>query len=265
MEYYVFPAQESNVSVQQPNTPVSGEHARHTSTVLVPQQNMFLSAIMSALRNPSMKSMHEKWCNMVTSCLPYFGENLKQISISVIHQICNNIEEIASNYKNAEIEGELCSDYAVTQLESLTILCHYCLLDSTQTINQSNIPNSTTTPLSNPSEILNNLVNAFFSPVANDLHSSNKHTSDNYQTARKTILSHMPRIISSVAKLWQTIVTLEKDYTNVYGNIKIVKQQLLEFLSPISLHHSGSFVAAVAVTWYERRNVFSNLKTVSLF
>lgn len=49
---------------------------------------------MSALRQQNMKNLQEKWLNMVTSCLPYFGENLKQISISVIHQICNNIEDI---------------------------------------------------------------------------------------------------------------------------------------------------------------------------
>lgn len=259
LEYHVFPTnQETATTVQSPTTPVNGEHVNYTPTVLIPQQQIFLSAVMSALRHQSMKNLHEKWCNMVTSCLPYFGENLKQISLSVIHQICNNIEEIAVNYKDCQVEGEFCSDYAVTQLESLTILCHYCLLDS----NQNNTSNSNT-PLSNTSEILNNLVNAFFSPMANDLNTSNKQNSDHYQSARKTVLSHMPRVISSVAKLWQTVVNLESDYSGVYGNIKVVKQQLLEFLSPISVHHSASFLAAVAVTWFERRNIFSNVKTVS--
>lgn len=265
LEYHVFPTtQETTTTVQSPAAAsVNGEHVSYTPTVLIPQQQIFLSAIMSALRHQNMKNLHEKWCNMVTSCLPYFGENLKQISLSVIHQICNNIEEIAVNYKDCQVEGELCSDYAVTQLESLTILCHYCLLDSSQTTGQSSstTPNAST-PLSNPSEILNNLVNAFFSPMANDLNASNKQNSDHYQSARKTVLSHMPRIISSVAKLWQTVVGLESDYSGVYGNMKVVKQQLLEFLSPISVHHSASFLAAVAVTWFERRNIFSNVKTV---
>lgn len=261
LEHHVFQNQESLIS-QPPTTPVNAEHVTHTPAVLIPQQQMFLSAIMSALRNQHTKNLHEKWCNMVTSCLPYFGENLKQISISVIHQICNNIEEVAGNYKSSKIDGDVCSDYAVTQLESLTILCHYCLLDSSQTVNQANTPNPSSTPLSNPGEILNNLVNAFFSPMANDLHSA-KQNADCYQNARKTVLSHMPRIISSVAKLWQTIVGLEGDYNGVYGNAKVVKQQLLEFLSPISVHHSGSFVAAVAVTWFERKSIFSNVKMVS--
>ncbi|XP_072393465.1 protein DOP1 homolog isoform X2 [Diabrotica undecimpunctata] len=235
--------------------------ALNSSVVLIPQQQIFLSAVMSALRQQSIKYLHENWLYMITSCLPYFGDNLKQISISVIHQICDNVEKIATNYNMPELENELCSDYAVTQLEALTMLCHYCLLDSSQTVNQ-NVPTNSTTPLTNPGEIINNLFNVFFTPLGSDINFSSKQNSDHYQSARKTILSHMPRIISSVAKLWQTIVNLENDYNGVYGNSKIVKQQLLEFLSPISVHHSTSFLAAISVAWYERRNPFSSVKTV---
>ncbi|XP_063920808.1 protein dopey-1 homolog isoform X2 [Zophobas morio] len=264
LEYHVFTTVKPvSASSQESTTPSTGEHLNYTPTILIPQQNIFLSAVMSALRHNNMKNLQEKWLNMITSCLPYFGENIKQISISVIHQICNNIEEIASKYTQSEIEGELCSDYAVTQLESLTILCHYCLLDSSQTVNHLNAPVNSSTPVSNPGEIFNNLVSAFFSPVGLDyIHSNSKQNSDHYQNARKTILSHMPRIISSVAKLWQTIVNLENDNNGVYGNSKVVKQQLLEFLSPISVNHGASFLAAIAVAWYERRNLFTNIKTV---
>lgn len=259
LEYHVFPAsQESTTAIQPPTPSSNGERASYASTVLIPQQQIFLSAIMSALRHQNMKNLHEKWCNMVTLCLPYFGENLKQISLSVIHQICNNIEEIAANYKDRRAEGEPCSDYAVTQLESLTILCHYCLLDSSQNGGAS----GASAPLSNPSEILSNLVSAFFSPMASDPGSSNRQNSDHYQSARKAVLGHMPRVISSVARLWQAVVGLEGDRGGVCGNGRVVKQQLLEFLSPISVHHSASFLAAVAVTWYERRNIFCNVKTV---
>lgn len=243
----------------QPESTNAGETIK-SSIILIPQQQIFLSAIMSALRHQNMKQIHEKWLYMVTSCLPFFGENLKQISISVIHQICNNIEDIAVNYVKNELSHELCSDYAVTQLEALTVLCHYCLLDSSQTVNQ-NVPS---TPTSNPAgEIINNLVNAFFSPLNSDINLA-KQNSDNYQNARKTILSHMPRIISSLAKLWQTIINLENEYNGVYGNSKVVKQQLLEFLSPVSVHHGASFLAAISVAWYERRNPFTNVKTVRI-
>ncbi|XP_017772866.1 PREDICTED: protein dopey-1 homolog isoform X2 [Nicrophorus vespilloides] len=235
---------------------ISGEHLTYAPTILIPQQSMFLSAILSALRHQNMKSLHQNWCNMVTSCLPYFGDNLKDISMSVVHQICFNLEKLADAYKAKDLGGELCADYATTQLESLTILVHYCLLDSTQTANQ-NLPVNSTQNTNNTSEILNNLVSAFFSPNG-DLSKNN----DNYLNARKCILSHMPKIISSVAKLWQTIVGIEGDYCGIFGHSKVVKQQLLEFLSPIAVHHSSSFLAAVAVAWHERRNPFTNVKTV---
>lgn len=259
MEHSLYPQTSSTTEA---NTSTNnGDLYTPTPTVLVPQQQIFLSAVMSALRNQCMRNLHEKWLNMITSCLPYFGDNLKQITISVIHQICNNIEQIATNYKKTIIEDELCSDYAVTQLEALTILCHYCLLDSTQTVNQ-NVPNTTNSNnTSNPGEILNNLVNVFFSPLSSDINFTKQNT-DYYQNARKTILSHMPRIISSVSKLWQTICNLENEHNTVYGNAKIVKQQLLEFLSPIAVHHGASFLAAVAVAWFERRNLFTSVKTV---
>ncbi|XP_066256222.1 protein dopey-1 homolog isoform X2 [Euwallacea similis] len=262
LEHSIFPAPKSALAQVNADAP-SGEHLNYKPTVLIPKQQIFLSAILSALRNENMRNMHEKWLNMVCCCLPYFGDNLKQISMSVIHQVCNNIEKIASSYKASKLDDfELGADYTVVQLESLTILCHYCLLDATQTINQ-NVPPSAITPTgTNPGEILNNLMNVFFSPLGTDINFSTKQNSDHYQLARKTILSHMPRIISSVAKLWQTVVGLEVECDSVYGSSKIVKQQLLEFLSPIAVHHGASFLAAMAVAWYERRNHFSSIKAV---
>lgn len=256
LEHNVNNDKTASAELKSPTT--NGEHLTYTPAILIPQQPMFLTAIMSALRHQNMKCLHQNWTTMVTASLPYFGENLKQISLSVLSQICSNIEKLADNYRSIELAGQLCSDYAITQLESLTVLCHYCLLDTSQT-------NQNSSPMSNPSEIFNNLMNAFFSPLPNSANVLLKQNSDHYKNARKIILSHMPRILSSVAKLWQTIVTIEGDYNGVFGNSKIVKQQLLEFLSPIAVHHSTSFIAAVAVAWYERRNPFSNVKTVCKF
>ncbi|KAF5280713.1 hypothetical protein FQR65_LT15003 [Abscondita terminalis] len=260
LEYHVFPKQDLTSATQQQTTSTSsGEHLTYTPTILIPEQQMFLSAIMSALRHQNMKYLHESWCNMVTSCLPYFRQNLKQITLSVIHQVCNNIEKVADSYKSVELNGELCADYVVTQINSLTILCHYCLLDSSQWATQTGA-STPSTPVSNPSEIFNNLVSVFF--TTGEFNQMNKQNCNFYQNARKTILSHMPRIISSISKVWQTILTIETDFNGVFGNSKIVKQQLLEFLSPISIHHGASFLAAIAVAWYERRNPFTTLKTI---
>lgn len=135
LENHLLTSTES-VSTPYQQIPSSGEKLSYTPATLIPQQQMFLSAVMVALRHQHMKSLHQSWCNMVTSCLPYYGDSLKQIAVSVIHQICNNIEKIADNYKSNEMNGEPCTDYAITQLESLTIMCHYCLLDSSQTLSQ---------------------------------------------------------------------------------------------------------------------------------
>ena len=260
LEYHVFSTLDSS-SGSQLHGSVPGEYPSCIPTVLIPQQNVFLSAILSALRHQNMRTLHPSWCNMVTRCLPYFGENLRQICLSVVHQLCINIEKIADNYKSSEVGGELCPDYAVTQLQSLTILCHYCLLDSSQMVNQTVSSNGIGSLVNNTGEIFNNLVNAFFSPLAYDM---SKQNADYYQTVRRIMLSYTPKIIASVAKLWQVVVNIDEDFNGVYGSSKVVKQQLMEFLSPISIHHSANFLTAIAVTWYEKRNPFMHVKSVSL-
>lgn len=91
---------------------------------------------------------------------------------------------------------------------------------------------------------------------------------------RRNLLANMPRIISSVAALWQAVTeVLETDSDLcIWGNPKVVKNQILGFLSPISLHHGPTFLAAIAVTWEERkgsneakkvRNVFPVIKRVN--
>lgn len=260
LEHHVFSQQDPVVNPPQQASSVTAENLKYTPTVLIPQQQMFLSAILSALRHQNMKHLHQNWCNMITSCLPYIGQNLKQISLSIIHQICNNIEKIAETYKATDMNRELASDYAITQLEALTIICHYCLLDSQQSTTHAGASSSVT----NPTQIFNNLLNVFLPPITYDGTAVNKQNSDHYQLARKTVLGHMPRIITSVAKLWQTICTTDADFNSVFGYSKVVKQQLLEFLSPISLHHSANFLAAVAVAWFERRTAIANARKVSI-
>lgn len=60
------------------------------------------------------------------------------------------------------------------------------------------------------------------------------------------MLSHLPRIVSSVAALWD----------NEIGQGRLVNKQLLELLSPISLHHNVNFLAAIAVVWQERGDLY---------
>lgn len=79
---------------------------------------------------------------------------------------------------------------------------------------------------------------------------------ETFLNMRRSVLGNMPRIISSVAALWHAITDLPNSDTDVcvWGNPKVVKNQILEFLSPISLHHGSNFLAAIAVAWQERKS-----------
>lgn len=54
-----------------------------------------------------------------------------------------------------------------------------------------------------------------------------------------------------------------RDYAacSVAGNARIVRHHLLEFLSPISMHHATNFLAAIAVVWQDRRQSLSELSS----
>ena len=134
-----------------------------------------------------MRHLHQHWTTLVTSSLPYMGQSLTQVVTSVIHQLCCNIEHLASYYVNddstvttklqdlSSVECCLPADYTVTHLEALTFLLQYCLLDTSQQIGFSfNQPFSgaiqTGIPGANPGQIFNNLIHVFtpspLSPVS---------------------------------------------------------------------------------------------------
>lgn len=52
------------------------------------------------------------------------------------------------------------ADYAITQLEALTVLCHFCLLDTGQPFNHPLDHNSTANS-NTPAQLFNNLVHVF--------------------------------------------------------------------------------------------------------
>jgi len=131
-----------------------------------------------------MRHLHQHWTTLVTSSLPFMGPSLTSVVTSVIHQLCSNIEHLASYYISEEaaltsklqdmstVECCLPADYTVTHLEALTYLLHYCLLDTSQQIGFSfNQPLSGTIqtgiPGANPGQIFNNLIHVFMpSPLS---------------------------------------------------------------------------------------------------
>ncbi|XP_043286527.1 protein dopey-1 homolog isoform X2 [Venturia canescens] len=261
-------------------TNLTGNSLEYVSAAPIPQQPMFLASILSALQLDHMRHLHQHWTTLVTSSLPYMGVSLTQVVTSVIHQLCSNIEHLASYYVNDEatlrdmsnVECCLPADYTVTHLEALTFLLQYCLLDTAQQIGFSfNQPFSgaiqTGIPGANPGQIFNNLIHVFTpSPLSPELSAVKDKIviSEQHLHARRTALSHLPRIIASLSALWQAVL-ISKDNEQascVVGSPKVVKHQLLELLSPISFHHGVNFLAAVAVAWHERRQPAANPKKV---
>ncbi|KYM98153.1 Protein dopey-1 like protein [Cyphomyrmex costatus] len=255
---------------------------KYVSGAAIPQQPMFLASILSALQLDHMRHLHQHWTTLVTSSLPFMGPSLTSVVTSVIHQLCSNIEHLASYYINEDatltsklqdistVECCLPADYTVTHLEALTYLLHYCLLDTSQQIGFSfNQPLSGTIqtgiPGANPGQIFNNLIHVFMpSPLSPDLSTAKDKNGANelQQHARRTALSHLPRIIASLSALWQAVLATKdnEQASCVVGSPRIVKYQLLELLSPISFHHGANFLAAVAVAWHERRQSAASKK-----
>ncbi|XP_076619120.1 protein DOP1 homolog isoform X1 [Colletes latitarsis] len=261
---------------------IMGSGLKYIPGAPIPQQPMFLASILSALQLDHMRHLHQFWTTLVTSSLPFMGSSLTGIVTSVIHQLCCNIEHLASYYIVEEtatklqdistVECCLPADYTVTHLEALTFLLHYCLLDTSQQIGFSfNQPLSGTIqtgiPGANPGQIFNNLIHVFMpSPLSPDLAASKDKNGANelQQHARRTALSHLPRIIASLSTLWQAVLATKdnEQASCVVGSPRIVKHQLLELLSPISFHHGVNFLAAIAVAWHERRQPSGNSKKV---
>lgn len=225
-----------------PSTPTN---TKYLPNCLISQQPMFLYAVLKALQSDHLRHLHRNWTNLVTSALNCFTfGSLTNIVISTIHQLCGNIDDIARN----RCTGYVPPDYGLKQLEAVSELCHYCLLDSNQQtslqhlFNQTAYPGvsaSNVAPNTGGQQLFTNIVHAILSSAQS---SADQTRSAHILAARNAVLTHLPVIVASVSRLWDTQL----------GQSRQVRQQLLEFLSPISLHHGQHFLAAVAVTWQER-------------
>lgn len=239
----------SSIMSQSPTRPNpitnSSGSTKYIANLTISQQPMFLTSVLNALQSENLKHLHKNWTELVTSSLNCFSsDGLSNIVVSVMHQLCENLDKIT---KLGPLSNQVPPDYCLSQLEALTVICHFCLLDNNQQVSLSHLFNPTNTVNSNQSsysgQIYNNILNFFLSssplPIVGEAY--NKHQLQQNAT-RTCVLSHLPRIMSSMATLWETEM----------GQERLVKQQLMEFITPIALHHSGNFIAAVAVVWFER-------------
>ncbi|ELU14591.1 hypothetical protein CAPTEDRAFT_134195 [Capitella teleta] len=205
-------------------------------------QSMLLTAVLSALKQQHRSHMHRHWIATLTSALPYLGRGLSHMVVTVVNQICRNMELLSHQYDTGAMHSggnyqpdKVPPDHVITLLEGLTTLCHYCLLDSMAQQDQPSVVN----------------------PVVE---------------ARRHLLSILPRILSALCVLWHSVQTSEHKKGSLgedqpswtMGPPRQVRQYILEFISPISRYHSINLMGAMAVVWNNRRQrgAFYNPKRV---
>lgn len=242
----------SSIMSQSPTRPHPITHSsvrtKYIANLTISQQPMFLTSVLNALQSENLKHLHKNWTELVTSSLNCFSsDGLSNIVVSVMHQLCENIDKIT---KLGPLSNQVVPDYCLSVLTALTTLIHHIILDNNQQVSLSHLFNPTNTANSNQSsysynnsQIYNNILNFFLSssslPIVGEAY--NNHQLQRNAT-RICVLSHLPRIVGCILGLWETDL----------GQERLVKQQLMEFITPIALHHSCNFVAAVTVVWFER-------------
>ena len=207
------------------NTPSSSNVIlRYHNDHVIPDQPMFLAAIVSALRQEKMRHLHSHWTSLVTSCLPFLGKSLSQSVLEITAQISRNLEHLAPFYGqndrnggSVKLLGQIPADYVVSQLEALTMIYHYCLLDpnsaaqigiSNQKTANNNSNFVSATANTNNTEIFSNLLHAFLSNTDTKSLAAKSMSSvsvDTMAIAKKILLSTLPRLIHTTAVLWQAL------------------------------------------------------------
>uniref|UniRef100_T1KPJ2 Uncharacterized protein n=1 Tax=Tetranychus urticae TaxID=32264 RepID=T1KPJ2_TETUR len=285
---------------------------KYCPNILIPSQSMFLSAIQTALQQTHKANLHSNWLSLVEATLPFAGRSLTRLVVCVISQLCHNLESIAQKIENfSDPTATITSiipptgttnssssstsnednmipmppNYLTIILKSLSTLCHYCLLDTSNTVSNtmttlpqpSNIspnPTSTTaTTSTGPLQVLSSFLNVFtgvegISDLNQNRENSSNSSGDPLLSSRRTVLSHLPRILGGILAIWRVITKAEesdKDYDSgngrgegtgwqIMGTPKDVKKNILSFLSPISLLHGNNFMSSVATVWYDLRD-----------
>ncbi|XP_071956743.1 protein DOP1A-like isoform X2 [Antedon mediterranea] len=238
-------------------------------------QGMLLTAILFALRQQHICHMHRHWITVVTDALPYLDKGLPKITVPMATQLCRNLEllatlyEISDDKKNTVKElSNVPPDHVITVLEGLTTMCHYSLLESTASLStmtsRHTTGGSTEAENSSNTQIFSSIFGAFSRDKTKGNSSQPAQAHNPKHEARKGLLVMLPRIVTSIATLWNVVQQCERLRENVskptelpdwsIGSPKAVRQQILELLSPIALHHNTNLLAAIGVVWSNLRN-----------
>jgi len=241
-------------------------------------QTMFLLSVVSMLKHQHMSHMHRHWVAIVMSATPYLHRALTKLTIATVNQLCRNMELLAQLYEHGQVYKSLTyrpdkipPDHIVTLLEGMTNLCHQCLLDSSQ--RQQDLSTMCQTLPDPPGGadcidgggVMFNMGQAFHQHAGNSKTPSPSRDTAGVDSgarieARAHMLNILPRIFASLTILWKAIHVSEAKKQKgepqpwwTLGNPKDVRQCILEFVTPLALHHTQDMLAAVAVVWNERR------------
>uniref|UniRef100_A0A2K6FAM5 DOP1 leucine zipper like protein B n=1 Tax=Propithecus coquereli TaxID=379532 RepID=A0A2K6FAM5_PROCO len=204
-------------------------------------QGLLVSAVVRGLQPAYGYGMHPAWVSLVTHSLPYFGKSLGWTVTPFIVQICKNLDDLVKQYESESVKlsvsttskrENISPDYPLTLLEGLTTISHFCLLEQP---NQ----NKKTTAVGDPANLRN---------------------------ARNAILEELPRIVNTMALLWNVLRKEEtqkrpvdllgatKGSSSVYfKTTKTIRQKILDFLNPLTAHLGVQLTAAVAAVWSKKK------------
>uniref|UniRef100_A0A4W5K2T9 DOP1 leucine zipper like protein B n=1 Tax=Hucho hucho TaxID=62062 RepID=A0A4W5K2T9_9TELE len=240
LEYYVWPGGSatpaSSAMKQEWQTGVlfsqSIKAAQYVQTQPITAQGMFVSAAARALQPQYGYAMHPHWVALLCSSLPYLGRSLGIIVAPLITQICRNLDELVKQYDHnggkatqSSRKENIAPDYPLTLLEGLTTLTHHCLLDNKKSL-----------VACDPAGVRN---------------------------ARNAVIVELPHMFSSMALLWGVVKREESQRrcsdsaqttrhasTSVYfRSSKILRQRVLEFLTPLTGQYGVQLMASVGAVW----------------
>ncbi|XP_075856441.1 protein DOP1B [Microcebus murinus] len=208
---------------------------------LLTSQGLLVSAVVRGLQPAYGYGMHPAWVSLVTHSLPYFGKSLGWTVTPFVVQICKNLDDLVKQYESESVKlsvsttskrENISPDYPLTLLEGLTTISHFCLLEQP---NQ----NKKNTALGDPTNLRN---------------------------ARNAILEELPRIVNTMALLWNVLRKEEtqkrpvdllgatKASSSVYfKTTKTIRQKILDFLNPLTAHLGVQLTAAVAAVWSKKK------------
>ncbi|XP_050018014.1 protein dopey-2 isoform X2 [Alexandromys fortis] len=204
-------------------------------------QGLLVSAVVRGLQPAYGYGMHPAWVSLVTHSLPYFGKSLGWTVTPFVIQICKNLDELVKQYESESVKlsvsttakrENISPDYPLTLLEGLTTISHFCLLEQpTQ--------HKKTATISDPINLRN---------------------------AKNAILEELPRIVNTMALIWNVLRKEEtqkrpvdllgatKGSSSVYfKTTKIIRQKILDLLNPLTAHLGVQLIAAVATVWSRKQ------------